>query len=153
MANIAQTVNVLQAVILTEGEKMILTPTYHVFEMYKVHQDATLLAMDLESAKYSNGDSSIPQVNASASKNSDGVIHISLCNVDHQNPATIDIELRGAVANKITGRILTSDNMQDHNTFQEPDKVQPSTFNDFRLEQKGLSVKLPAKSVVVLAIE
>ncbi len=153
MANIAQTVNVLQAVILTEGEKMLRTPTYHVFEMYKVHQDATLLAMDLESAKYSNGDSSIPQVSASASKNSDGVIHISLCNVDHQNPATIDIELRGAVANKISGRILTSDNMQDHNTFQEPDKVQPSTFNDFKLEQKGLSVKLPAKSVVVLAIE
>ncbi|NLN42398.1 MAG: alpha-N-arabinofuranosidase [Clostridiales bacterium] len=153
MANIAQTINVLQAVILTEGEKMLRTPTYHVFEMYKVHQDATLLPMDLESAQYSNGDSSIPQVTASASKNSDGVIHISLCNVHHESPAAIDIELRGAVPNKVSGRILTSDNMQDHNTFQEPDKVQPSTFNDFKLEQKGLSVNLPPKSVVVLAIE
>ena len=132
---------------------MLRTPTYHVFEMYKVHQDATLLPMDLESAQYSNGDSSIPQVTASASKNSDGVIHISLCNVHHESPAAIDIELRGAVPNKVSGRILTSDNMQDHNTFQEPDKVQPSTFNDFKLEQKGLSVNLPPNSVVVLAID
>jgi len=153
MANIAQTINVLQAVILTEGEKMLRTPTYHVFEMYKVHQDATLLPIDLESAKYSSGDSSIPQINASASKNRHGVIHISLCNVHHESSAAIDIELRGSVANKVSGRILTSDNMQDHNTFQEPDKVQPSTFNDFKLDQNRLSVNLPPKSVVVLAIE
>ena len=153
MANIAQTINVLQSVILTEGDKMILTPTYHVFEMYKVHQDATLLPMDLESAEYTYGESSIPQVSASASKNSDGVIHISLCNVHHESSATVDIELRGAAANKVSGRILTSDNMRDHNTFLEPDKVQPSTFDNFKLDEKGLSVTLPPKSVVVLAVE
>ena len=153
MANIAQTINVLQSVILTEGDKMILTPTYHVFEMYKVHQDATLLPMDLESAEYTYGESSIPQVSASASKNSDGVIHISLCNAHHESSATVDIELRGAAANKVSGRILTSDNMRDHNTFLEPDKVQPSTFDNFKLDEKGLSVTLPPKSVVVLAVE
>ncbi|MFY9176022.1 MAG: alpha-N-arabinofuranosidase [Caldicoprobacterales bacterium] len=153
MANIAQTINVLQAVILTEGEKMLKTPTYHVFEMYKVHQDATLLPIDLYSEDYNSGDSSIPQISSSASKNKDGLIHISLCNVHHERSAALDIELRGTVASKVTGRILTSDDMRDHNTFQEPEKVQPTTFNGFKLEQDRLFVNLPPRSVVVLAVE
>jgi len=142
MANIAQTINVLQAVILTEGEKMLKTPTYHVFEMYKVHQDATLLPIDLYSEDYNSGDSSIPQISSSASKNKDGLIHISLCNVHHERSAALDIELRGTVASKVTGRILTSDDMRDHNTFQEPEKVQPTTFNGFKLEQDSEAGKL-----------
>jgi len=153
MANIAQTINVLQAVILTEGSQILLTPTYHVFEMYKVHQDATLLPIELESAQYSHGDSSIPQVNVSASRNKDGLIHISLCNADHQKAASVDVELRGIMAKQVSGRVLTSEDIRDHNTFDEPEKVQPSAFEDFKLSEKGLSVNLPAKSVVVLAIK
>lgn len=152
MANIAQTINVLQSVILTDGEKMLLTPTYHVFEMYKVHQDAELLPISLQSQTYSYGDKSIPQINVSASRNRDGLIHISLCNLHHDSSATLDIELRGGETNRASGRILTSDKINDHNTFQEPEKVQPKTFEDFEFDQNNLTVNLPPKSVVVLAI-
>ncbi|HZJ57600.1 MAG TPA: alpha-N-arabinofuranosidase [Clostridia bacterium] len=154
MANIAQTINVLQSVILTEGDKMLTTPTYHVFKMYKVHQDATLLPIDLKSAAYEGRDSSIPQVSASASKNKDGIIHVSLCNLHHSEPTDLNLKLRGLLLGRITGRILTSDNMNDHNTFQEPEKVQPKTFNDYNiLDDNSLSINLPPKSVVLLAIE
>src|SRR5690606_26062134 len=85
MTNIAQTINVLQAVILTEGEKMIKTPTYHVFDMYKVHQDADAVDLYIESEPYQFEDESIPQVTASASRNAEGQLHISLCNLDPEN--------------------------------------------------------------------
>jgi alpha-N-arabinofuranosidase len=82
MANIAQTVNVLQALILTEGEKMVTTPTYHVFEMYKDHQDATLLPIKLTCSSYRHGKKAIPAVSASCSRGDGGTIHLTLCNLD-----------------------------------------------------------------------
>ena len=87
MANIAQLINVLQAMILTDHEKMIVTPTYHVFEMYTVHHDATLLPMDLQSATYAEGADEIPQINASASRDSSGKIHITVCNLSPDKAA------------------------------------------------------------------
>ncbi|HZJ82871.1 MAG TPA: alpha-N-arabinofuranosidase [Clostridia bacterium] len=153
MANIAQTINVLQAVMLTEGEKMLLTPTYHVFEMYKVHQNATLLPIDLQSATYQYGDNSIPQINVSASKDENGVINISLCNLHPEEGASLDLDLRAYSATKASGRILTSPVMNDHNTFDQPEKIKPADFNDFDIKQDGLVVNLPPKSVVVLSIE
>jgi alpha-N-arabinofuranosidase len=153
MACIAQTVNVLQAMILTENEKMIVTPTYHVFEMYKVHQDATLLPVELRCRDYQYGDNKVPALNASASRNGAGKIHISLCNLDAKNPAEIICELKGVEAKKVSGRVLTSDVMTAHNTFDNPEAIKPAVFNDVQLKEDVLTAVLPAKSVVVLEID
>ncbi len=153
MANIAQIVNVLQAMILTKGEKMIVTPTYHVFEMYKVHHDATLLPVELQSTDYSFGDNSIPKVNVSASKDDSGRIHISLCNLDPNKKAEVNCALEGAEPKEISGRILTAEAMTAHNTFENPDVVKPASFSDFKLAGNILTVALPSKSVVVLEIQ
>lgn len=153
MTNIAQTVNVLQAVLLTEGDKLVKTPTYHVFDMYKVHQDADAVDVYCESDLYQFENESIPQVTVSASRNAEGQLHISLCNLDPQNAAEIDCDLRGMDAVFVSGTILTADVINDHNTFDEPDKVAPSAFDEAVLNQNKLSVKLPPMSVAVLKVE
>ena len=108
MANLAQTVNVLQAVILTNKEKMLLTPTYHVMEMYNVHQDATLLPIDVKSNDYVVGTEKLPAVSVSASRDQAGVTHISLVNIDATKQQEISIDIRGSKYNSVSGRILTS---------------------------------------------
>ncbi|MEH7545787.1 alpha-N-arabinofuranosidase [Neobacillus vireti] len=155
MTNIAQTVNVLQAMILTEGERMILTPTYHVFDMYKVHQDAEVLAVDSSFGSYEYNGETLPQVTVSASKNAEGKIHVSLCNIDHQNGAELDLDLRGinAANTKVSGTIITADTMNAHNTFEQPDVVKPVEFTGVTVENNKLAIKLPAMSVVTLVIE
>lgn len=155
MTNIAQTVNVLQAMILTEGEKMLLTPTYHVFEMFKVHHDATLLSVDGNFDTYEFDGQSLPQTSVSASKDENDVVHISLCNLDHQNGANIDVDLRGIdlEAAEITGKLLTANEMNAHNTFEQPENVKPVTFYDVKAKGHSLSVALPPMSVVVLAVK
>lgn len=155
MANIAQTINVLQAVILTEGEKMILTPTYHVFNMYKVHQDAELLDLALESGTYSFEGREIPEVSASASVTAEGVIHVSLCNLNHEAAAKLPLELRGLAgqAAEVTGTTLAGTAIDAHNTFSEPEAVAPQPFTAFQLEDGVLSLELPPMSVTVLEIK
>jgi alpha-N-arabinofuranosidase len=152
MANIAQTINVLQAMILTNGEKMILTPTYYVFEMYKVHQDATMLPIDLECANYQFGSDEISSIDVSASKDKSGKIHVSLCNLNPSKSANVSCKLLGIESAGVSGRVLTADDMTAHNTFDKPEMVKPAAFNDFSLSDDMLNVKLPAKSVVVLEI-
>jgi len=152
MANIAQTNNVLQAMILTKGEKMILTPTYHVFEMYKVHQDATLLPVDIDCGDYQFGDNKVPAIDVSASKDKSGKIHVTFCNLNPENPTDVACKLLGIETEKVSGRVLTAEDMTAHNTFDKPEMVKPAVFNDFSLSNDMLTVKLPAKSVVVLEI-
>jgi len=152
MANIAQTINVLQSVILTDEEKMILTPTYHVFEMFKVHQDAKRLSIDLKAADYTYGDQVIPGVSASASRKSSGPVHLTLCNTNPNDSVELICELRGLNASSIAGRILTADTMTAHNTFDEPDRVAPKSFAGAKLLDESLNVVLPAMSVVVLEL-
>ncbi len=153
MANIAQTVNVLQAMILTEGEKMILTPTYHVFEMYKIHQDATLLPIYLDSPDYEFGDSAIPTVTASASRDADGHIHISLTNQHPHGDVNLSIEMRGTHLSSLSGRILTADIQNACNTFEKPDCVVTKEFHCAQIvSDTELKVALPSKSVVVLEL-
>jgi len=152
MANIAQTINVLQAVILTKDGKMVLTPTYHVFDMYKVHQDAILLPSELRCGRYEFGKESIPTISVSASQDKDGKIHISLCNMDPNKSQEIDCELRGFSPRTVTGRMLTSDDMTSHNTFDKPETLKPCEFKDVKIRDKGLITVLPPKSVVVLEI-
>ncbi len=152
MANLAQTINVLQALILTEGERMLLTPTYHVFEMYKVHQDATLLAIDLQCATYAHGDESIPVISASASRDQHGMVHISLCNLDPDHSQSLSCEFRGLSPARVTGKILTAEAMNAHNTFDRPDAVTPVEFTGATLTGRSVQVELPAKSVIVLKL-
>lgn len=154
MANIAQTVNVLQAVILTEGEKMILTPTYHVFDMYKVHQDAELLELSLDGGSYKLGDEEIPAVTATASRDAQGAIHISFCNLQADSANQVKLDLRGLASGEtsITGSTLAGDKIDAHNTFEQPEAVAPRAFTDFVLENGTLSVTLPAMSVTTLEL-
>lgn len=154
MANIAQTVNVLQAMILTEGDKMLLTPTYHVFEMFKVHQDAEALAIHLKTDKYRVGEESLPQVSASASKRSDGMIDISLCNIDPHQQVDVSLGLRGLGGMlNVSGRVLTHTDMNAHNTFGQPENVKPQSFSGVTsVSEDGLQATLPPMSVVVLTL-
>jgi alpha-N-arabinofuranosidase len=152
MANIAQTINVLQALIFTEGEKMMLTPTYHIYDMYKGHHDATLLPLSLDGPDYIFGGESLPAISASASRVVDGDIHISLVNIDPENVVSVTLELRGTDIKSTKGILLTSKAMNSHNTFEEPQEVVPVDFDDFRIRRDQIEVMLPARSVVVLEI-
>lgn len=152
MANLAQTVNVLQAVILTDGERLLVTPTYHVMEMYAVHHDAVQLPVHMKSPLYSYAGASVPAVSVSASRDRQGVIHISLVNVDHTNGQDIVLEIRGATITGVQGRILRADRVQDHNTFDSPERVKPALYTGARLEGGVVRCTLPSTSVVVLAI-
>ncbi|ULC60727.1 alpha-N-arabinofuranosidase [Flaviramulus sp. BrNp1-15] len=144
MANLAQTVNVLQAVILTKDEKMILTPTYHVMNMYKVHQDALLLPTTIENNPDYNG---IAAISVSASKSENGTKHISLVNIDliKSHDITIDID---DISN-VSAQILTSKKVQDHNTFENPESIKPINFKDFKVKNGKITVKVPPISVIV----
>lgn len=153
MANLAQTVNVLQAVILTKEEKMLLTPTYHVMEMYNVHQDAKLIPLTIKSNNYVFGKEKLPAISASASKDSTGLVHISLVNIDPKNTQDLSIELQGGNLKTVTGRILASAKLQDYNSFEAPDKIKPAAFTGASLKGKSLSVKMPPFSVVVLELK
>ncbi len=153
MANIAQMINVLQSMILTDKEKMILTPTYHVFEMFTPHMDAKLLPTELQCADYPSGSDKIPSVNASASRDKDGKIHVTLCNLNPTAPAEVACELQGAKAGSLTGRVLTAEKITTHNTFDQPENVKPADFKTFRVTDNGFATTLPAKSVVVLEVQ
>ena len=153
MANIAQMINVLQAMILTDKEKMILTPTYHVFEMYTVHHDAKLLPTDLQSDEYQSESDKIPAVNVSASRDKGDKIHVTLCNLNPNASVEIACELQGAKAQKISGRMLSTAEITAHNTFDKPELVKPSEFKAFKVTDNGFSTTLPQKSVVVLEVE
>jgi len=153
MANIAQIVNVLQAVILTEGDKILLTPTYHVFDMYKVHQDAQLLSVDFENVDYSYGDEKIPQISISASQDENGKIHISICNLNPSQGIKMDFEIRGADVKKIEGKILTASEINAMNTFEESNRVKIEVFKNAKIENNHAICEIPSKSVVVIEME
>ena len=153
MANIAQTINVLQAMILTDKAKMILTPTYHVFEMYAVHQDAKLLPAEVQSSDYLFGAEKIPNVSVSASRDKAGKLHVTLCNLNPHQPAEVACELQGAKAGGLSGRVLTAPELASHNTFEQPENVKPAEFTAFKVTEKGFTATLPAKSVVVVEVQ
>ena len=153
MANIAQTVNVLQAMILTDKEKMLRTPTYWVFEMFKVHQGETFLPVELASPDYAFGDQKIPAVSASATRSADGkVVHLSLVNTNPNQDITLKVALAGFAPAAAAGRLLTAPAMQAHNTFTAPDTVKPVALTGVRLAGGSLEVRLPAKSVAVIEL-
>ena len=152
MANIAQTVNVLQALIFTEGAQMLLTPTYHIYDMYKVHHDALLLPLDLDGPDYEFEDQSLPAINASASRAGDGTMHLSLVNIDPNKNLDVAISFRGADVKKVQGTILTSDAIKSHNTFENPGEVVPVEFKGAKIKGDQILLELPAHAVVMLEI-
>jgi alpha-N-arabinofuranosidase len=160
MANIAQMVNVLQSMILTNKEKMIVTPTYHVFEMYKVHQGATLIPVEITAPEYtfsgkSSGTSSgqsVPSLHASASRDQTGKLHVSIVNLDPSRSARVSMRIAGAAPANITGRVLTAPAMNTVNTFDNPDAVSPAPFQGVKVQGNQVTLTLPSKSVVVLEL-
>ncbi|HTG67074.1 MAG TPA: alpha-L-arabinofuranosidase C-terminal domain-containing protein, partial [Flavobacterium sp.] len=149
MANLAQCVNVLQAVILTDKAKMILTPTYHVMKMYRVHQDAELLPVNFTSPMYTLEGKSLPAISASASKDKSGLVHISLVNVDSKKENKIEIDLAELGLKNVTATILTSKKLQDYNSFDKPNAIEPKEFKGFKNAKGKLEITIPAFSVVV----
>jgi alpha-N-arabinofuranosidase len=150
MANLAQCVNVLQAVILTDKTKMLLTPTYYIMKMYSVHQDAKLLPLTINSPLYNFKGESLPALSVSASKDKNGLVHISLVNVDFKKANTVEIDINELGIKSVSGLIIASSKLQDHNTFDNPTKIQPLVFKGFQIKKGKLEVVIPPFSVVTL---
>ncbi len=160
MTNIAQIANVLQSMVLTKGDKMVLTPTYYVFKMYNVHQNAVNIPLEIttdtkgvKKAGQMHYDAELPMVSATASKDDNGLIHISLSNVDLDNAQEITINLQGVSAKTVTGEILTAKNIDDYNDFDAPNVVKTTEFKGAKLKGNKLTLTLPAKSIVALELK
>lgn len=160
MANIAQIANVLQSMILTKDDKMVLTPSYYVFQMYNVHQDATYLPIEVQCENKQvrarmgqDGEQrTLPMLGATASKAQDGAVHISLSNVDLENSNEVTVDLSGLGMKSVAGRILTCKAITDKNTFEQPDVVKPADFKGAKLKNGKLTVKMPPMSIVALEL-
>jgi alpha-N-arabinofuranosidase len=152
LANLAQTVNVLQSLILTNGRQMLLTPTYHVFDMFKVHQDARRLNVNFTSPEYRNGEAKIAALNISASVDADGIVHISFVNVDPNNKISFRAAIPGVKWTTAKGQILSSAKLTDINSFDKPDAVKIQPFTGAKKDGNDLLVELPAKSIVVVEL-
>lgn len=153
MANLAQTVNVLQALVLTKGEQILLTPTYYIFDLYKVHQDARKLNISFTSPDYTVDGRKIPALSVSASIDSAGITHLTLVNLHPAQPIKLRSTLPGINWNAVTGKILTSQKLTDINSFDKPEAIKPTTFTGARKEGSDLVIQLPAKSVVQLELK
>ena len=153
MTTIAQMINVLQAMVLTDKEKMLVTPTYHVFEMYKPFQNATYLPAELVAPEYRVGDVAIPAVSASAARGANGAVVLALVNTDPNKPARVTVRIQGSAAKKISARVLTTGAMNAHNTFEAPDAVKPAAFSGGKLKGDSWVFDLPATSVVVATLD
>jgi alpha-N-arabinofuranosidase len=152
MAAIAQAVNVLQAIILTENEKMTLTPTYHVFDMYKVHQDAIMIPSVLETDSISTDRGNIPNLSVSSSLDKNGRIHITVCNLSATDDESLICNLYAFSVKSCEGQILTADKLNAHNTFDDPDKVVVNSFNDFKIGKDKIEINVPKHSVIALEL-
>ncbi len=150
MANIAQMVNVLQAMIFTKDEKMVLTPTYHVFELFKAYQDSTSLPVELKSPWYNKDAWTLPAVSASAVRDAAGKLHAGLTNADPNRSITVQVQMPGWTGSKVSGRVITAPAMDARNTFENPTALAPAVFSGAELRGGTLRVVLPAKSVVML---
>jgi alpha-N-arabinofuranosidase len=153
MANIAQMINVLQSMILTDKEKMIVTPTYYVYEMFVPHHDATLLPQELSCQDYAFDGQQVPGLSASSSVDSTGTIHVTLCNLNPTSPADLTCNIQGASPKSISGRVLTAASMTAHNTFTNPTAVKPAAFTTAQIVSGGFAVTLPPKSIVALELK
>lgn len=151
MANIAQMINVLQAMILTDGPKIVLTPTYHVFRMYVPFQDATSVRVTFDAGRYTHGSIALPRVDAIAAKDASGTLWLALANVDPHRPAGIVTTLAGMTPRSASGETLTGTAIDSVNTFDAPNTVAPKPAH-VTLEGQHLSLTLAPKSVTVIGV-
>jgi alpha-N-arabinofuranosidase len=151
MTNIAQMINVLQAMILTDKERMLLTPTYHVFHMFKPFRGATSLPVELAAPAHTSGDLTVPTLTASAARDAQGRLHLALVNLDPRTAASVQVKIAGASVRKLGGRLLTARAMDAINTFDQPGNVRPAPFTGARMKDGAVHVEIPAKAVVVLS--
>ena len=153
MTNIAQIANVLQSMVLTKEDRMVLTPTYHVFRMYNVHQDALYLPMTCDAGTFTDGNGrECPVVDVTASRSQNGSFNITLTNTDLDNDAEIVLDIPGIIIREAEGEILTSGKIQDYNDFDAPEKVQPEKFGNFKIKNGKITIKMPSKSIISLSV-
>jgi alpha-L-arabinofuranosidase len=152
MANIAQMVNVLQAMILTSKDKMVLTPTYHVFKMYVPFQDATVVPLTFDAGTYTAGGTTLPRVDAIAAKDKAGKVWIAITNIDAKSPATFSVSLVGVKATKASGQTLTAPKVDSINTFDAPNTVAPKPISA-KVAGGKLTITVAPASVTVLGLE
>jgi alpha-N-arabinofuranosidase len=152
MANIAQMVNVIQSVILTDGAKMLLTPTYHVHKMYVPFQDAQLIPISFAPGTYLFGDIALPQIDCIAAKAKDGSIWLAVTNIDPNQSVEVNADVQGGSAMSATGDVLTAPTVDSINTFDAPDTVSSKPVQ-FQAENGKLVLRLPPKSVTVVRLE
>jgi alpha-L-arabinofuranosidase len=152
MANIAQMINVLQAMIITYKEKMVLTPTYHVFRMYVPFQDATSVPVAFDAGAYTNGDIRLPRLDAIAAKDASGKLWLEITNLDPEEPAEVEAELTGSQVKSAAGETLTAPKVDSVNSFEAPNAVVPKPVSA-KVQDGRLALKLEPKSVTVVALE
>jgi alpha-N-arabinofuranosidase len=138
--------------ILTQGEKMLLTPSYHVFEMYAAHQGAAMAPVDVQSERYEYAGYSVPAISASASVDAGGKLHITLSNANPNQDIPVKAFVRGMKTSQVTGRVLRASAMNSNNTFEAPNAVQPAVFSGTKLVGEGLEITMPKMSVVALEV-
>src|SRR5512146_718316 len=151
-ANIAQMINVLQAMIMTDKEKMVLTPTYYVFKMYLPFQDATFIPVTFTAGTYTNGNITLPRIDAIAAKDKNGKLWLAITNVDPERPVEIDASVLGLNARSLLGETLTAPKVDSVNTFDAPNTVVPKPVTA-RVNGGRLILKLEPKSVTVISVE
>ncbi|NHO66796.1 alpha-N-arabinofuranosidase [Aestuariicella hydrocarbonica] len=152
MSNIAQMVNVIQSMILTDGEKMLLTPTYHIYHMYVPFQDATLIPISIDSGRYRMDDINLPQIDAIAARDANGKLWLALTNIDPVDSADITLQLEGMVVKSAKGEVLTAPRVDTVNRFDEPAAVVPKPVK-FTAKNSRLLLSLPPKSVTVVELK
>jgi alpha-L-arabinofuranosidase len=152
MANIAQMINVLQAMIMTDKEKMVVTPTYHVFKMYVPFQDATFVPVMFEAGTYTHGEISMPRVDAIAARDTAGKLWLEITNVNPNEPLDVQVSVVGANLRSATGQTLTAARVDSVNTFDAPNTVMPKPISG-KIQASKLSLTLEPKSVTVVSLE
>jgi alpha-N-arabinofuranosidase len=153
MANLAQMVNVLQSLILTDKERMLLTPTYHVFDLYQSHQGATLLRTRVAAPDYALEEVRVPSLSASASRSAQGKVTLSLVNLDPVRAVRIEVDIPGRGVKAARGRVITAATMDARPEFGGPDPLAPAALESVRVRGGVLSVLAPAKSVIALELD
>ncbi|HZD32780.1 MAG TPA: alpha-L-arabinofuranosidase C-terminal domain-containing protein [Candidatus Angelobacter sp.] len=151
-ANIAQMINVLQAMIMTDKEKMVLTPTYFVFKMYVPFQNSTFVPVTFNSGTYTHGDINLPRVDAIAAKDKDGKLWVEVTNVDPNEAVEVELNLTGVTAKSASGETLTAPKVDSVNTFDAPKTVVPRPISA-KAQGGKLTLKLEPKSVSVVSVE
>jgi alpha-N-arabinofuranosidase len=152
LANIAQMINVLQAMILTDKEKMVLTPTYYVYKMYVPFQDATFVPVTFNAGAYTHGDIMLPRVDAIAAKDGAGRLWVEITNVDPNQPVEIEVSLVGITPKSAAGETLTAPKVDSVNSFEAPNTVVPRPISA-KVQGGKLALKLEPKSVTVISVE